>query len=646
MSDFIFLSPWWLTALVPLALLLGWLARRARHQSLIAPHLAAALGLSGDNKQRRALTLIAICWLVAVLALAGPSFEKQARPSYSASNARVVVMDMSLSMHATDIKPNRLAQARYKVLDLLKGWQEGSTALIAYSGDAYTVSPLTSDSATIANLIPSLSPEIMPYPGANAASGVEQAITMLNNAGLRRGDIIVLADDLDNQESQAIETLLQGTHYRLMILGLGTRDGAPITLPDGSLLKTDAGQTVVAKTDFSTMQSLATQLDGIFTPYRADGSDVERLLAATQNERPLTGKKNSQTVSDHVNNGYWLVLLLLCPALLLFRRGFIFVLLLSTGLTMPPQRAEASPWLNADQQAMQSYQQKDFAAAAEQFSDPEWQGIARYQAKDYQGAINALSQLAQPSPQAQYNLANAYAQAGQLDKAKQLYQQVLQAEPDNSDAKHNLQVVEQALKQQQQQPKSGSDTDKSQPNQYNSADKSPSGNSGSHSGSDKQPNAGQNPDTAEQPNQTSASQPSSNNPASAQEQNKPNQPTSSPDNPGAQTDQKEQAHSGSATSQQQSDKQSSAKQSSAKQSAEQPSTARPQAQQAQASQAKADDSDNRAASATQATTQPIDPELRKLEQVESARDPSQLLRAQLYFQAQDREPPQTQGKKW
>ncbi|MDN3685501.1 VWA domain-containing protein [Vibrio sinaloensis] len=106
-------------------------------------------------------------WLgaIAILALSGPSLTSKSRPSFANSSARVVVMDMSMSMYATDVKPNRLTQARYKVSDLLSYWQEGSTGLVAYAGDAYIVSPMTSDSSTIANLVPNLSPELMPYPG-------------------------------------------------------------------------------------------------------------------------------------------------------------------------------------------------------------------------------------------------------------------------------------------------------------------------------------------------------------------------------------------------------------------------------------------------------------------------------------------------
>lgn len=181
MSDFTFLYPIWLTAFIPWAILILWLRKRQRSQTLIAPHLAKGLGLTSKASHNSLIAIAGLCGAVAISALSGPSFISQERPSFANNSTRVLVMDMSMSMYATDIKPNRLTQARYKVTDLLKHWQEGSTGLVAYAGDAYIVSPLTRDTSTIANLVPNLSPDIMPYPGANAAKGIEIAIEMMQN---------------------------------------------------------------------------------------------------------------------------------------------------------------------------------------------------------------------------------------------------------------------------------------------------------------------------------------------------------------------------------------------------------------------------------------------------------------------------------
>lgn len=607
MSDFEFLTPLWLLALVPLAAILFWLSTHKQSQGLIANHIASALGIENRNKTKSVLLLIALSWLIAVIALAGPSFEKQTRPSYTNSNARILVMDMSLSLYATDIKPNRLTQARYKALDLLKGWTEGSTGLVAYAGDAYTVSPLTSDSATIANLLPNLSPDIMPYQGANAASGVKLAIEMLRNAGMARGELILLTDDLDEQEQSDIENELSGTQFKLVILGIGTASGAPITLSDGSLLKTDNGQTVVAKTNFETMQSLAKNVSGVFTPYQANGQDVARILSEQGLQQDVSKKDDKKTLTENVNNGYWLLPLLIVPALLLFRRGLIFVAVLSTGFcVMSPDASAASwldngsPWKNSNQQAMEAFNNKDYQTASEQFTDPEWQGVARYQNKDFKGAIESFSKVENPSSRTQYNLANAYAQNGDLEKAKALYQQVLQQDPNNQDAKNNLDIVEKALQQQQQQQQqsqSGSDSGQSQNNESQQQD----------------PQSPQQSDSQQ-------SQANSQDDKSLGQQSK----DSAQDNQDADKN----ANSGK-DSTQQTDAQAKAQSNKQDEQSEQDSQP-----------------DEKPTTATSTTTENIDPELRKLEKVESARDPSQLLRDQLIIQANSKQPPQTDGKKW
>lgn len=170
---------------MPLLLLAAWRGLRQNQRGLIA----LISRKRWELKLHAALFggVLALSWIVATLAMAGPSWQSAERPSVQNSAARVLIMDMSRSMYATDLAPNRLTQARYKALDLLKGWQEGSTGLVAYAADAYVVSPLTSDSATLANLLPNLSPDIMPYQGSDAAAAVSLAITMLQQSGHQQG---------------------------------------------------------------------------------------------------------------------------------------------------------------------------------------------------------------------------------------------------------------------------------------------------------------------------------------------------------------------------------------------------------------------------------------------------------------------------
>ena len=234
-------------------------------------------------------------------------------------------MDMSMSMYATDIKPNRLTQAKYKARDLLKQWSEGSTGLIVYAGDAYTVSPMTSDTHTILNLIPNLSPDLMPFQGANAAIAVEQAISMMKNTGLSQGDIVLFTDDIDDQEADNIETLLKGTKWRLTILGVGSQAGAPIQLSDGTLLKSESGHTVVAKSNFANMAKLARTSKSLFTPIQLNNSDIEAISRLT-NEVEATSTRNQAKCHGPSKQRHLVsTIILYCSHV--FRRGVVFALL-------------------------------------------------------------------------------------------------------------------------------------------------------------------------------------------------------------------------------------------------------------------------------------------------------------------------------
>ncbi|MFA0098028.1 VWA domain-containing protein, partial [Vibrio splendidus] len=449
MSNFTFIYPYWFLALAVLPAI-WWLSKRQSKQGLLASHIARYLAPESSKPSKSRSTYFGVWWLVGVIALAGPSFEKNEQPSFEKTLARVVIMDMSMSMYATDIKPNRLTQARYKALDLLSLWKEGLTGMVAYAGDAYTISPLTSDINTIKNLVPNLSPDIMPFQGGNAASAVKLAIEMMTRAHIYKGDLVLIADDIDGQEKKDIDSLLSGSNWTLSVLAVGTESGAPISLPSGSMLKTDSGQTVVAKTNLDNMRDLTRRSGGTFTEVQFNNSDVEHI--ASYLDRVATTSevtKTNNSLNTRVNNGFWLLPFLLLPALGLFRKGVIWCGLAVLVSFSQPNTAFANPWKTDDQVGYQLYQDEDFQQAAEQFEQQEWKGIAQYKAGDFEAAEQTLQGLS--GEDARYNLANAQAKQGKYDQAIEEYQRIIKNNPEHAYAKKNLEIVEQAQKQQQQQ---------------------------------------------------------------------------------------------------------------------------------------------------------------------------------------------------
>ncbi|MGI2164823.1 VWA domain-containing protein [Shewanella oncorhynchi] len=540
-----FIRPEWLLALVPLALALLSLWRQHESHSAwnryIAPHLAKILVTQGNKKSRRPLHLLALTWLIATLALAGPAVNKQSLPVFAAEQGRVLVMDMSVSMFATDLAPNRLTQAKFRATDLLRNLKEGETGLVAFAGDAFTISPLTRDTGTLLNLLPTLSPEIMPVRGSNLAAGLTQAKTLLAQGGHIRGDIIVMTDGITAAQFDDANSALNGTQYRLAVVAFGTSQGAPIRLPDGQLQRDSSNEVVVASTDFALLQKLAANNKGVLIQNRTDGNDLAQLQqwlsdAGDAKATDLDG----ETWQDL---GPYLALSLLLPALFSFRQGIVasvgFITLAgSLLLAAVPQPAHASVWDNAwdnvwkttDQQAMQAYQSQDYANAAKQFESPQWRGSAQYKAGDFAQALKTFEQ--DSSAQGLYNQGNALMQLGKPDKAKERYQAALEKQADFPAAKANLELAEKLLQEQQQQQGKNEQQDKNQDQQgdqqsgdQQSGDQKSQDKQQSDQDSAQQDNSQQNKQEQDQAEQESQDQQDNANPEQSSDQSPEQQET-------------------------------------------------------------------------------------------------------------------------
>lgn len=470
-----FIRPEWLLALLPLSMMLWILWRQHASNSAwhryIAPHLAKILVTQGRQQSRRPLHLLAFSWFIATLALAGPALNKHALPVFTSEQGRVLVMDMSISMFATDLAPNRLTQAKFRATDLLRGLKEGETGLIAFAGDAFTISPLTRDTGTLLNLLPTLTPEIMPVPGSNLAAALTQAKNLLAQGGHLRGDIILMTDGISPKQFDQASSVLTGSQYRLAIMVFGSHQGAPIRLADGQLQRDRSNEVVVAKTDFGLLQKLANNHNGTMIPNRTDGEDLVQL----QHWLGHSGDAKATDLDGESwqDLGPYLALLLLAPALLSFRQGMLaswmllgFVSLLFGAL---PQNAHASVWDSLwhtqNQQAIQAYQAEDYASAAQKFDTPQWQGAAQYKAGEYEKALTTFEQ--DSSANGLYNQGNALMQMGKPDKALERYQAALDKQPDFPQAKANLELAETLLAQQQSQQNADNQDKQSQgaPNQ-------------------------------------------------------------------------------------------------------------------------------------------------------------------------------------
>jgi Ca-activated chloride channel family protein len=464
--DFTFIRPAVLWLLIP-ALALFFIAfikhKKQSADNLIAPHLAPFIMNESNTKASQPLWLVAVFCCLAIIFSAGPSFEEKQVPVFQSKSARVIVMDMSYSMYSTDIAPNRLMQSRFKALDMIELFKEGDTALVAYAGSAFTISPLTNDATTLTNLIPSLSPDIMPDKGSNVLAGLDMAKELLTQAGYIDGDIILVTDGIDQEEQSDITSFTSNSSYRLNIYGVGTEQGAPIKLPEGGFLKDSYGQIVIPTINISRLKSLATRSGGKFALYQPSSSDIAT-FAPSANSELLKDEKQSHALW-RIDAGIYGLLILLPLGLYLFRSAaFVGAFLVLS--VLPTQQASAlelpSFLKNTDQQALDAYKNKDFERAANADSSS-LKGSALYQQGNFDAALEAFSK--DKSATGFYNYANALAKSGQLEQAIDAYKQAQTLQPNFSEAADNQALVEQLLEQQQQQQEGDSQDNQQQSDQ-------------------------------------------------------------------------------------------------------------------------------------------------------------------------------------
>ncbi|MEP6969757.1 MAG: VWA domain-containing protein, partial [Betaproteobacteria bacterium] len=460
-EQFHFIHPTWLLALIPL-LLLAW---RVLQQGgadnpwrrVVDAQLLPLLTVGRAQGHGRIIALlVATGWIVAVLALADPTWDRRPQPVYQTASARVVVLDLSRTMEATDLKPSRLVRARFKVEDVLAQNAEGQTALVAYAGDAFTVAPLTRDVQTIRELLKVLQPDLMPVQGSRADLGLRKAGELLQQAGVRNGQILLIADEIDADQIAATREAaarLARDGHRVSVLGVGTAQGAPVLNADGQALRDASGKVESFRLDSDALQSVARAGGGQYQAVTDSGQALRSLLDTSTATAASGVSQTDAATKGWQERGPWLAVLLLPLAALAFRRNWLLCVMLLAGVVAQPRPAMASTWddlwQRQDQQAAQALARKDYADAAALANDGGRRGSAEYKQGHYQAALDNFRQG--QGPDSNYNRGNALAKLGHYPDAIAAYERVLKERPRDADALANKAAVEALLKQQQKQ---------------------------------------------------------------------------------------------------------------------------------------------------------------------------------------------------
>ena len=459
MQDFHFLRPVWLLVAIPAILLVGVMWRvnsnvTAWDKAIDKNLLPFLLDRSKNAAQRTPLLMLLFAWILSALSMAGPVWEELPQPVQKREDALVIVLDLSLSMFAPDHNPSRLDLAKRKLRDILTLRKEGQTALVVYAGDAHTVTPLTDDVVTIDALVPSLSPNIMPLFGSDPIPAIDMAISLLDDIESSDGRILLITDGISGfDQEQLITDQIQDTGYELLVMGVGTEEGAPIRTSDGSFLTDQNGAMVVPTLNRNVLQSLVNRVNGRYHDIQLSDADLAYLLT----ENTLLDNEELTEVEEEFDvwneAGPYLLLLVLPLCALSFRKGWLFTTFLAfvINLHLSPKNAVAFEWIDLwktkDQQAAEAFAVENHELAASLFEQTGWRGAANYRAKNYESAIASFSTT--DTADGHYNRGNALALAGNLPEAIAAYDVAISRDPEHADAIYNKEIVERLLEEQE-----------------------------------------------------------------------------------------------------------------------------------------------------------------------------------------------------
>lgn len=302
-ANFHFLRPWWLLMSLPLlglAFTLWQQKPQLRAWSAICdPHLLDhLLQKKGTGQRMGSLSCILISMLFMIISSAGPVWYKLPVATYKPVQPRILVLDMSENMMARDLSPNRLSRAKFKLRDLLAHKDIGQFGLVAFTGEPFIVSPLTDDGQTIASLLSSLTPDIMPVTGQNLTTALDAANQLIKQAGYAYGQILVLTADSPSSEAIALAKKLAQSGIYSSIM--------PITAD---------------KKLNPLYQRFAEAGEGQVLKYRSDSSDLTQWITASANKQFTLNK--DEDIPLWRDEGRWFLIPALLLLLPVFRRGWL-----------------------------------------------------------------------------------------------------------------------------------------------------------------------------------------------------------------------------------------------------------------------------------------------------------------------------------
>ena len=498
-----FVNEFWLYLVLLLPLL--WLGLRAADRRA-ASRLTLLLGpqasrhVEGANPRvrtwRRFLAFAGAFWVL--LALAQPQWGAREVSVTQRGSDIVVALDISNSMLAQDVPPNRMESAKGELASFLERLENSRVGLVFFAGSAFVQCPLTMDYGTAEIFLRMAGPDMMSEQGTAIGAALEASRGLLakGRGAEERGNfqaILLVTDgeDLEGDWERAAAACVKDG-IKVIPVGVGEESGGLIPVQDAQgrdagFMKDDQGSLVMSRLDLASLEKIAGLSSGSTFRIGVDGLAGDRLFAELQRlgRRDLEERR----ISSYQDRYLWpLVLGLLCFALemLLFSRSAaaaapggraadrrltlsgLLVAALGLGWSVPAQAGIRPPGAAEAEAGRRLYEAGQFEEALARFQealvlapeDPKISlalGEALFKLERYQEAeaefdrARALAEDPQIRAEALYNGGTTQLAAGDPQKAVGQLRESLQLDPDSPDTRHNLEVALRRLQQQQQQ---------------------------------------------------------------------------------------------------------------------------------------------------------------------------------------------------
>ena len=231
------LRPYWLLAFIIVALFIWWIfykqAKVNNWSKICDAKLLDKLLLKKGAKHNLPIILLALVWFLVVIALSGPSWTKIKSPVFQSTSTTVILLDLSNEMLAQDPSPDRLTRAKFKIEDILKQEADRRFGLSVFSQSSFTVSPVTSDSATLLSMVSVLEPDLLPVAGRNVANGLAHASDLLMQSGQPKGNILLITTGSMDKAAVEMARIIKSKGMSISVLGIGSETGAPVPTTTG-----------------------------------------------------------------------------------------------------------------------------------------------------------------------------------------------------------------------------------------------------------------------------------------------------------------------------------------------------------------------------------------------------------------------------